>query len=369
MLFAQSLLVVSTLVFTFAATTPAELPSKGHNIIIHESVPKPFKKSGPAAILSAYRKYNGTAQEDVVRAAAKNDGTAMMGPTHWDPEFLTSVTIGGQVVNLEFDTASSDLWCFSSDLPESVSSGHSLYNPSLSSTSEPRGGFTWSMAYGDNSGASGTVYMDNVRVGTTTITGQTVELAQQISPEFQIAVDNDGVFGLGFDNINSRTFFSNVKASLSSPLFTANLRKGRSGTYTFGYVDAGQHSGSITYVPVNPANGYWQFTSSGYALGSDAFVSENIDSIVDTGTALLFLPTPIVVDYYNKVRGATYDYAYGGFTYPCRVPLPSFTLGIGGYKAQDAGIGFSVIGTVFLKSQFVVFDTEMVQLGFAPKGL
>lgn len=59
------------------------------------------------------------------------------------------------------------------------------------------------MAYGDNSGASGTVYMDNVRVGTTTITGQTVELAQQISPEFQIAVDNDGVFGLGFDNINS----------------------------------------------------------------------------------------------------------------------------------------------------------------------
>ncbi|KAL8959358.1 MAG: hypothetical protein Q9193_003765 [Seirophora villosa] len=286
MLSAQGLLVLSTLFFAFATSTPAELPSKGHNFIIHESVPKPFKKSGPAAILSAYRKYNGTPQEDVVRAAAKNDGTAMVGPTHWDPEFLTSVTIGGQVVNLEFDTASSDLWCFSSDLPESVSSGHSLYNPSLSSTSEPRGGFKWSIAYGDISGASGTVYMDNVRVGTTTITGQTVQLAQQISPEFQTAIDNDGVFGLGFDNINSitptkqGTFFSNIKPSLSSPLFTANLKKGRPGTYTFGYVDAGQHSGTITYVPVNPANGYWQFASSGYALGSDAFVSETIDSIV-----------------------------------------------------------------------------------------
>lgn len=79
--------------------------------------------------------------------------------------------------------------------------------------------------------------------------------------------------------VKQKTFFSNAKASLSAPLFTANLKKGQPGTYTFGYIDAAQHSGGITYVPVNTANGFWEFTSNGYAVGSGAFVSSSIDSI------------------------------------------------------------------------------------------
>lgn len=94
-------------------------------------------------------------------------------------------------------------WCFSSDLPESVSSGHTLYNPSLSSTSELRSGYRWSITYGNDSGASGNVYEDSVRVGSTTITAQTVEVAQQISSKFLPDIDNDGILGLGFDNINT----------------------------------------------------------------------------------------------------------------------------------------------------------------------
>lgn len=76
-----------------------------------------------------------------------------------------------------------------------------------------------------------------------------------------------------------KTFFSNAKASLSAPLFTANLKKGKPGSYTFGYIDAAQHTGSVTYVPVNSAQGFWEFTSNGYAIGSGAFNSLSIDSI------------------------------------------------------------------------------------------
>ncbi|KAL8652426.1 MAG: hypothetical protein Q9210_002693 [Variospora velana] len=397
MLFTHGLVVVLTLFFTFVVTTPAELPPGGNKFIIHQSVPKPFKKTGTTALLSAYRKYNSTAPEGLVKAAATNGGAVTTVPTQFDTEFLASIAIGGQIVNLELDTASADFWCFSSDLPESVSSGHTLYNPSLSSTSELRSGYRWSISYGNGSGASGSVYEDNVRVGSTTITAQTVEVAQQISSKFRPDIDNDGILGLGFDNINTVTptkqvtFLSNAKATLTAPLFTANLKKGRPGTYTFGYIDAGQHTDSITYVPVDCVNGYWQFTSNGYAIGNGKFVPTAIDSIADTSTPFLLLPTPIVVAYYNRIRGAVYNYAYGGFTYPCHAPLPDFTLGIGIYKAvvpgsymyyahvssttcfgaiqQNDGMGFSVVGTVFLKSQFVVFDVGALQLGFAPKVL
>lgn len=92
---------------------------------------------------------------------------------------------------------------FSSELPASESNGHSVYNPSQSSTSKQLTGDTWSITYGDNSKASGNVYTDTVTVGTTTVAGQAVELAQSVSAQFQKDTDNDGLLGLAFDSINT----------------------------------------------------------------------------------------------------------------------------------------------------------------------
>lgn len=78
-----------------------------------------------------------------------------------------------------------------------------MYDPSLSTSSSFLSGYTWSISYGDGSGASGDVYTDTVQVGTTTVAGQAVELAQQISAQFQQDIDNDGLLGLGFDAINT----------------------------------------------------------------------------------------------------------------------------------------------------------------------
>ncbi|KAL8726268.1 MAG: hypothetical protein Q9166_006814 [cf. Caloplaca sp. 2 TL-2023] len=345
--------------FIFVAASPIELQPRAGNFIIHQTIPKPFKKSGPAAILSTYGKYNASAPEDVVKAAAANDGTVTTTPTQYDSQYLTPVTIGGQTLNLDFDTGSSDLWVFSTELPATQSNGHSIYNPALSSTSKKLPGYTWSISYGDGSGASGDVYTDTVKVGTTTVTGQAVELASKISAQFQEDIDNDGLLGLAFDSINTvkpvqqKTFFSNAKASLSAQLFTANLKKGKPGSYTFGYVDAAQHTGTVTYVPVNSAKGFWEFTSNGYAVGNAAFKSSSIDAIADTGTTLLYLPDAIVNAYYASVRGASYNSAQACF---------------GGIQS-NTGIGFSIFGDIFLKAQFVVFQSSPLQLGFAPKPL
>ena len=230
------------------------------------------------------------------------------------------------------------------------------------------------------------------------MTGQAVELAQTISSQFTQDTDNDGLLGLAFDQINTvtptrqKTFFSNAKAGLPSPVFTANLKKGAPGTYDFGFIDSSKYTGSITYVPVNTGNGFWEFSGNGYAVGSGAFTSSSIDAIADTGTTLLYLPAAAVTAYYRQVPGATNSQTYGGYVFNCGTTLPSITLGIGSYRAvvpgsyinyapadntgttcfggiqSNAGIGFSIYGDIFLKSQFVVFNgASSPQLGFAAK--
>ena len=188
-------------------------------------------------------------------------------------------------------------WVFSSELPASEQSGHGIYNPSKSSTAKIESGETWSISYGDGSGASGNIYADTVKIGAVTVTSQAVECATSVSTQFVGDTDNDGLVGLAFDSINTaspkkvQTFVGNALSSLASPLFTANLKKGKAGNYNFGYIDSSEYTGSITYVPVNTANGFWEFTGTGYAVGSGAFTSSSTDAIADTGTTLLYLPT------------------------------------------------------------------------------
>ena len=186
-------------------------------------------------------------------------------------------------------------------------------------------------------------------------------------------------------------FFHAIAEGLPSPVFTANLKKGVPGNYNFGYIDSTEYTGSITYVPVNTANGFWEFTGNGYAIGSGAFVSSSIDAIADTGTTLLYLPAAAVKAYYAKVSGSSNSASEGGYIFPCSATLPSITLGIGTYKAvvpgsfinyapvstgsstcfggiqSNTGIGFSIYGDIFLKSQFVVFNgASSPTIGFAP---
>jgi hypothetical protein len=65
-------------------------------------------------------------------------------------------------------------------------------------------GSTWKISYGDGSSASGTVGTDNVTIGGLTIKNQAVELANQMSTEFQQGT-GDGLLGLAWPAINTVT--------------------------------------------------------------------------------------------------------------------------------------------------------------------
>ena len=239
-----------------------------------------------------------------------------------------------------------------------------------------------------------------MNVGGTTVTSQAVEAAETISSEF--AQDqSDGLLGLAFSSINTvtpdqqQTFFANAESSLDAPLFTADLKKGEPGSYNFGYIDSSAYTGTITYTDVDNSQGFWGFTSSGYTVGSGSAVSESIAAIADTGTSLLLLPDDVVSAYYDEVSGSSNSESDGGYIFDCSTTLPDLTLTIEGYDAvvpgsylnyapnsdgsstcfgglqSSSGVGQSIFGDVFLKSQFVVFSdaSSGPQLGFAPKPL
>jgi aspergillopepsin I len=345
----------------------------------------------PGMYASALSKY-GAAVPASVKAAAES-GTAVTTPEANDVEYLTPVNVGGTTLNLDFDTGSADLWVFSSELSSSESTGHSLYKPSSNATK--LAGYSWSITYGDQSSASGDVYKDFVVVGGVKASAQAVEAASQISQQFVNDKNNDGLLGLAFSSINTvkpksqTTFFDTVKGQLDSPLFAVTLKHNAPGTYDFGFVDKNKYTGSLTYAQVDSSQGFWSFTADGYKIGSKS--GGSIQGIADTGTTLLLLPDNVVSDYYGQVSGAQQDSSAGGYTVPCSAQLPDFTVTIGSYNAvvpgslinyaplqsgsstcfggiqSNSGLGFSIFGDIFLKSQYVVFDANGPRLGFAPQ--
>ncbi|EXJ65384.1 hypothetical protein A1O7_01725 [Cladophialophora yegresii CBS 114405] len=396
-----SILLAASALTGTALAKPLPVPQQvapRRGFTLPQSVPKPYQ-AGPVALEKTYLKFNAAVPEEVKAAAA--DGSVVATPEQFDALYLCPVTIGGQTLNLDFDTGSSDLWVFSSELSSSVQAGHSIYDPSKSSTAKKLNGATWSISYGDGSSASGDVYTDTVDIGGTTVTGQAIELAKTVSAQFQQDENNDGLLGLGFSSINTvkpqqqTTFFDTAinQGVLAQNVFTVDLKKGVPGSYDFGFIDDSKHTGEITYTPIDNSRGFWEFTGTGYQVGDGQFQSASIDAIADTGTTLLLMDDDIVSAYYDAVDGARYDNTQGGYTFPCSTDLPDFGVGIGDTTAvipgsfmnfaplssgssscygglqSNQGIGLSIYGDIFLKAVFAVFDSENMQFGVATKEL
>lgn len=343
------LLAASTLATWGSATPIAAKANNSTNQFAYtgstvQNVARKLPLSGPAALAATYKKFGRPMTVNQAAAVSGSSGAATSGtvaanPESYDAAYMSPVTIGGQTLNLDFDTGSSDLWVFSSELSASAQTGHNIYNPSKSTTSKKVPGATWSIGYGDSSSASGDVYNDTVTVGGLSIPNQAVELASNVSKGFVSDTNRDGIFGLGFPNINTISpnkrsdflFTAVQQKALASNLFTADLKKGRPGSYDFGFINSTKYTGSITYTNVDSSQGYWTFTSSGYGVGTN-YTTSQITGIADTGTSINFLPDSVVNAYWAKVSGASYNSNYGAYTFPCSATLPTFTIGIGSAK-------------------------------------
>ncbi|KAF2829365.1 aspergillopepsin A precursor [Ophiobolus disseminans] len=384
----------------------------------------PTGPNGMAAMRKVFRKYNFVVKDDFMvkegfisntklsQNATKPAATGgnLTGTVAANPEqnaalFLSPVDVGGQTLNLDFDSGSSDLWMFSTDLPAQSIAQHTAFDASKSTTFKKTEGSQWKITYGDGSGAAGTVGTDTVTIGGVKVEGQTVELATAVSRSFIEDTNTDGLVGLAFSNLNTvndgtkktpqKTFFDNVMNDLDMPVFTADLDPDGTGVYEFGKIDATKFEGEMTWIPVKADTGFWQFPSTKFAIGDQVFENpQGSDAIADTGTSLLLVDQQVADAYYSQVKGAQLNAEVGGFIYPCAATLPDISVAIGDtYMAKipgnqinfatvdkanmtcfggvqgNQGAGLQIFGDTMFKAQLVAFNGGNQSLGFGQKPL
>ena len=72
--------------------------------------------------------------------------------------------------------------------------------------------------------------------------------------------------------------------------------------------------------------GFWQITNGKAYVGSTAAVS-NFETIIDSGTTIMYGPPSAVETFYSMIPGSgVYDSSEGYYYYPCNsLPTVSFT--------------------------------------------
>jgi hypothetical protein len=287
---------------------------------------------------------NGTTQA----AAPQTSGVGSVTATPVEPndlEYIAPVTIGGQTIDMNFDTGSSDLWVFNTQLNAQSGQGHTLYDPTKSPDFKLLKGASFDISYGDGSGAAGNVGTDTVDIGGATVTGQAIEMATDVSDSFVQDINSNGLVGLAFSKINTvkpqkqKTFFDNAMPTLAEPVFTADLRQDEVGAYEFGKIDTARFTGDLTWAPIDPSNGFWEFTSTKFSVGNGkALNAIGGTAIADTGTTLMLVNAAVVNAYYSQVEGAVNNEQVGGITFPCDSVLPNLNVDVGGtYTATIQG--------------------------------
>jgi hypothetical protein len=371
-------------------------------------------KYGPGGlheVTGATKAFGGkvTMQHNVLQKKAADGSTGLVSAEDEqnDSLYLCPVQIGtpAQTLYLDFDTGSSDLWVWSTELPANIQSQatgptHAIFDPKKSSTFKAMSGSSWQISYGDGSSASGDVGTDTVAVGGVAIQNQAVELAKQMADSF-VSGAGAGLLGLAWGSINTvkpkpvatpvENMISQEDISKSEELFTAYLGSWRDAKdsdkgesfYTFGYIDQDVLSAAkVTepyYTPVDNSQGFWQFASASYSINGKSVARSGNTAIADTGTTLALVADDVVKAIYKAIPGSKYDSTQQGYIFPSsttadKLPTVAFAVGDKTFYVQkealafaDAGNGmvyggiqsrgsldFDILGDVWLKGIYAV---------------
>ncbi|KAJ1121241.1 hypothetical protein NDU88_009359 [Pleurodeles waltl] len=295
-----------------------------------------------------------------------------------DNSYFGTIYIGtpGQEFTVLFDTGSSNLWVPSASCTSYACENHKTFNSSQSPTFKS---INESLSIGYGSGyLTGVVGSDTVQVGNIMDTNQVFGLAENEDDNFYYTLF-DGILGLGYPNISSDGIipvFDNmwkqklVQENLFSVFLSSNEANGS--VLILGGYNSSYFSGSLSWVPVSQ-EGYWQITMDSVTMnGKTIACNGSCQAIVDTGTSLLMGPLTDILNIQNAI-GATQN--SGEYAVNCSTmdTLPDIIFTINGKQYplspkayidqsscnsnfQGPSPGFWVLGDVFIREYFTVFD-------------
>jgi len=308
-------------------------------------------------------------------------------------QYYGPITIGTppKTFNVIFDTGSSNLW-----VPDTKCGlaclAKSKYDSSKSSTFKANG-TVFKIMYGSGP-VSGVLAGDTVTMGESTVPMQTfAEIDDVKGLGLGYALGKfDGILGMGFQNISvdhiPTVFQTLVKeGAVKQGLFGFYLGNNMPGELTLGGTDSNHYTGDLQYVPVT-SDTYWATKLDSLDYNGKP-VTTTTKVILDTGTSILAGPSADVKKLADAA-GAT-PIRPGEYTIDCSkaASLPDVTVTMSGksftLKGTDYVInagsaclfGFTgidvpapmgplwIMGDVFIRKYYTVFDMDQNRLGFA----
>ncbi|KAH3680489.1 hypothetical protein WICMUC_000277 [Wickerhamomyces mucosus] len=171
-----------------------------------------------------------------------------------------------------------------------------------------------------------------------------------------------------------------------------------SGSVLFGGVDHSKYSGDLITVPIIntlESSGYstaieFQITLSGISIGSESVTSNQYAALLDSGTTLTYAPSSIISSIASAIN-AKYSSDYGYYVLTCptssssnvtfnfqgveiQVPLDDLLLQVSSSSlcvlaVLDSGDSSFILGDSFLRSAYVVYDLDNLEISLAQSNL
>ncbi|CAN8100287.1 unnamed protein product [Discula destructiva] len=307
------------------------------------------------------------------------------------------------------------------------------FNASTSSTykSSIPDGFT--IQYADGSGASGDYFTDDFTIGDITVSDLQMGIADKTAMGtgiLGIGFELNEAADMTYSNLVS-TMVNQSKINTMAYSLYLNDYYSSTGSILFGGVDTEKFIGNLVTVPILPdaqSNNYSSFTVGltglSFAFGNGTTYNQsltnednNLKSILDSGTTLSYLPDAIAIPLFEAV-GAYQDTSFLDstglaivdcnldveFTFQVNnsvtITVPKDELVIDGLQGaslssdipfaspclfgiQNMGdsssdvpgpssartADYALLGDSFLRSAYVVYDLENLQIGLAPANL
>lgn len=309
-----------------------------------------------------------------------------------------------QQMDVAFDTGSTNLWVVSRSCNTSSCTQHKLYRKELSNTYKPTGEH-FGLLYGSGIDIAGEFGVEDVHLVESSIKGQKFGEALWISGKLLREFEIQGVFGLangGYSGDESTSLLKSMVSQRLIPEATFSFylsKKLESGMLTFGGSCRGCYEGEINYVPLT-GNGNWEFkvdeiymiarkngTEQKYNAckngcnvtldtGSDMIAgpSKEINSLNDLLHAYLetyglyklqdceIRPLPDLV---FKINGQDYPIKSEDFLVDVTMP-DGYDVCYSGLKSlDDSSLPTWLLGNLFIRNYYTVFDMENQRIGFA----
>lgn len=332
--------------------------------------------------------------------SSKAVGTGQVNDYANDIAYYIEVQLGSDQQNfsLVIDTGSYYTWVYGVNCTSDSCIGHQQFNTNNSTTiANNDNTFDINYTSGD---VTGGVYNDIISFSgfETRLDFGVAQSAGSTFASFPI----DGIMGLSAQD-ESPNSFPGVMTTLyrqsliSQDVFAINLGRASDtqdqGSITFGGLDSSKYTGDITYTKILSDSVLWTLPLGNAIVNSNVLqLNGSRSAVVDTGTTLLVMSPTDALYLHSFINGAQTDGS--NFAIPCNTNV-TIELEFNGAKwpisPQDyvgssmsndpnlclsniQGLQFPdqnqwILGDVFLKNVYSIFDVANQQVGFAQKSI